>query len=450
MTDLPPSTDRPTGRVAAARTAGEVPAGRTGEKYEDMLQLADSFDLVGRELRDRAKLGAAILHDPEVAESAELAPRTWAVAEEEILAATSGKHGLLDRGVELDADALMVRATVLTYRWIDELASAAYHSLGEIAGRAIGYLAPEVELGGSLVSAGLIETDALDREGVTAYLGELAAEHPELMDHIVGGGGLAESLQLRSLLTASAPRGEDAAVAAAGARRAVGMAPFPADVGSALRDVAGDVVGESQPDAADQGEDRSADATGGVPSSLEELIATLESVESGVSVRPATAGRYIAYLPGPYAGRQRLRLVSGDLSGYAAEATAAIEAAVEPGAHLMLVGAAAGGATAASLAAAPSAGYDIDQVVTVGAPAAAAPRIPARTRVLSLEDRADPVALLGGLINADAGHRLTVVYDGTEAADETGYTLGGRAADRASHPELRAELDRLRELGYLG
>ena len=91
--------------------------------------------------------------------------------------------GLLTRSVELDADALVVRATVLTYRWIDELQEAAYKTLGSIAGRAIGYLAPEVALGGAIVCAGLIETDALDRDGVTAYLNELAENNPELMDH---------------------------------------------------------------------------------------------------------------------------------------------------------------------------------------------------------------------------------------------------------------------------
>ena len=40
------------------------------------------------------------------------------------------------------------------------------------------------------------------------------------------------------------------------------------------------------------------------------------------------------------------------------------------------------------------------------------PRIPGRTRVLSLEDRSDPVALLGSLVNASAANRMTVVFDG--------------------------------------
>ena len=117
-----------------------------------MLALADLFDTSGDEMRTRARLGTEILADDDVVDSGELSPATWGEAEEDIRAATTGKHGLLTRSVELDADALVVRATVLTYRWIDELQQAAYKTLGSIAGRAIGYLAPEVALGGAIVS----------------------------------------------------------------------------------------------------------------------------------------------------------------------------------------------------------------------------------------------------------------------------------------------------------
>jgi hypothetical protein len=78
------------------------------------------------------------------------------------------------------------------------------------------------------------------------------------------------------------------------------------------------------------------------------------------------------------------------------------------------------------------------------------PTIPERTRVLSLEDRSDPVALLGSLINAGVGNRLTVVYDGSAEQEAlTPYVAGGRAADAAQHPEVRAEIARITELGFL-
>ena len=97
-------------------------------------------------------------------------------------------------------------------------------TLGSIAGRAIGYLAPEVALGGAIVSAGLIETDALDRDGVAAYLNELADNNPELMEHVTsGGGGLLDGLRMRSLLTAGVLAGDQGRLAGQGGLRATGV-----------------------------------------------------------------------------------------------------------------------------------------------------------------------------------------------------------------------------------
>ena len=72
--------------------------------------------------------------------------------------------------------------------------------------------------------------------------------------------------------------------------------------------------------------------------------------------------------------------------------------------------------------------------------------------MLSLEDRADPVALLGSLISAGASNRLVVVFDGGERSDggdQPLYVRGGRAADRADNADLRAEISRIQGLGYL-
>ena len=133
----------------------EEPRDASADKYDQMMGLADLFDATGSDLRARSRLGPRILGDPDIAASAELSPRTFERLESDLRAATTGKLGLQTRSVELDADALVVRATVLTYRWIDELQDAAYRTLGTIAGRAIGYLAPEVALGGAIVSAGV-------------------------------------------------------------------------------------------------------------------------------------------------------------------------------------------------------------------------------------------------------------------------------------------------------
>ncbi len=423
------------------------------DKYDRMLRLADLFDSSGQEMRARSKLGAEILRDEAVADSSELSKATYDVAAEDIRSATTGTHGLLTRSIELDADALVVRATVLTYRWIDELQELAYQTLGSIAGRAIGYLAPSVALGGAIVSAGLIETDALERDGIADYLNELAEANPELMDHVTsGGGGLVEALQLRSLLTSSLLAGDRGRMAAAGGLRAIGVEPFAGITTAAVRDVAGPVVAAG-PEAAE-----AADIPGSpsAPRSLEELMTNL-SQTAKVTVHRVGETRFIAYLPGPDGpthGR-RLRLVGGDPSSYAARAVAAIEAAVGDivGATVMLVGSASGGVAAAEIAAeARSASFTVDQVVTAGAPSAQVPTLPEGTRMLSLEDRADPVALLGSLISAGATNRLVVVFDAGQpdvGGEAPAYVLGGRAADRADNEDLRAEITRIQGLGYL-
>ena len=445
MSERPPTTGPP----PPDPQAGSGPADPVAEpdKYDWMLRLADLLVATGDDLRARSRLGDDVLRDPSVAESAELSPETLAQAEADVRAATTGRQGLLGRSVELDADALMVRATVRTYRWIDELQHAAYTTLGRIAGRAVGYLAPEIALGGAIVSAGLIETDALDRDDVAAYLSDLAELNPELMDHVTtGGGGLLDGLQMRAMLTVGALARDEGRQAAIGGLRASGVDDLPADFGSALRDVAGGFV-EPAPELPDSADHSTA------PGTIEELKLLLAQAPTSVHVRRIDEHRYIAYLPGPNGGtNRRLRLVGGDHSTYAGQVVRAIEHAVvgDPEARVMLVGSGQGGVTAAEIAAsAPSSAFTIDQVVTAGAPSAQVPRIPSSTRVLSLEDRADPVAVLGSLINAGSGHRVTVVFDSTHTEGLSVYVAGGRAADQAEHPELLAEIQRMHEAGFL-
>lgn len=416
------------------------------EQYDAILRLADEFVIAGQEMRARARLGAEVLADEAVTGSAPLSPVTWAATERELLAATTGRGGLLARSIELDADAVVLRATVLTYRWIDELQEAALRSLGSIAARAVGYLAPQVELGGALFGGGVIDADGLDPEGLTGYLNELAEAHPEVLDHLVtGGGGLLDALQLRGLLTTGAPTGPHAAAVARGGLAATGGDGFAGDFGAALRDAAA---------AFDEDEAVSpvlpVETSGDAPRTLAELLDTLARTTEPVRVHRVGSNRFIAYLTHRAAPvRGGLRLVGAGDDGHSRGVLAALEQATAgvDDARVMLVGHARGGVTAAELAALGHPGFTIDQVVTVGSPAAHVPRIAPSTSVLSLEDRADPVALLGSLVNARERNRLTVVFD----ADGTGtpYVAGGRAVDASAHPELRAVLGRLRGLGFL-
>lgn len=191
-------------------------------------------------------------------------------------------------------------------------------------------------------------------------------------------------------------------------------------------------------------------------------MSMLVSATRAVTVHRVAPGAYLALLPGP-SGRagSRLRLVGGDHVPYAERATRAIDAAVraDDGAHdgparVLLAGWAQGGPTALDIAAASgssgsSASFRVERVLTAGAPAALVPRVPREVRVISLEDRDDPVALLGSLVNAATDHRVTVVFDSAGAEGEDRYLVGARATDSSDHPDLRAALDDLRELGYL-
>ncbi len=453
------------GAAAAERReppANAVQAADLSDKYDQMLRLADLFDDAGAQMREWAKLGRDVLTDPEVVPSAALSPGTWAVAEEELRALTTGKDGLLNRSIELDADALVLRATVLTYRWIDELQAAAYQTLGSIAGKAIGYLAPQVSLGGAIVAAGLIETDALDRDGVAAYLGELAEANPDLMEHVTTGGGLLDSLQMRGLLTAGVLSGEGGHAARSGGLRASGVDPLKEDWGSALRDVAVELAGTTREPATPVVRDDHA-----APSGLGDLMQLLVDEEEREPVRilRVAPGRLLAFVSsvaGPAASPGRLRLVSGDPSGHAALVVRALAAAAgdagndgdsdgeAPLTRVMLVGRGSGGAAAVEIATrADLPGIVVDEVVTADAPSTQVPVLPGHVQVLSLEDRNDPVVLLGSLINATRSNRLTVVYDAGEDPDTAPLVAGGRAADRADHPDLVAALTRWQELGYV-
>lgn len=420
------------------------------ESYDRLLALADTFDAAGAELRSRVGLGAEVLRDPAVTDTADLAPTTYARAEEDVRSATSGVHGLMTRSLELDADALVIRATVVTYRWIDDLRAVASSTLGSVAGRAVGYLAPTVTLGGGVVAAGLIETDALDRDEVAAFLADLASDNPELLDHVSTGGGLLDSLQMRALLTAGFISGEPGRRAARGGLRAIGVDAASVDAAAAVRDAAATLADEPR-------------EAGSVPDlapvvplrSLADLVSALGDVGDRVVVHRTAPSRYVVLLGAPAAdATQGPRLVVADLASYRLAAVRTIEAALDgdPAPRVLLVGTGHGGVLAAELAAAPlSDGFVVDAVLTAGSPSSHVPRIPESVRVLSLEDRDDPVAVLGSLVNAGAPNRTDIVFDAAGSDPGQAYVAGARAADQAArtHAGLAAELDRLRGWGYL-
>ncbi|GAA4819028.1 hypothetical protein ACFQ0K_10400 [Nocardioides caeni] len=461
-------------RLAAAEgravAIDAVDAADLADRHDQMLRLAEAFEESGAQLREWAALAREVVVHPDVSSTAPLSPATWARAEEEVRALTTGPQGLLDRSIELAADAVVLRATVETYRWIDDLQATAHRTLGSISERAEGYVAPHVSLGGALVAAGLIETDALERDDVATYLHELAAEIPELMDHVATGGGLVDSLQVRGLLTVGLLGGETGRSAGTGGLRAAGIAPFDGGWGSALRDVALDLdttITRRSPTGPDEPSRDRPSATA-APDGLAALLALqLDDAADPVRTVQVGAGRLLALVGrAAPAGRSRragrLQLVSGDHSAPAELVAATVAAAAralgqeggeggEGEVRVLLVGHGTGGATAIEAAAhlADDDRVVVDHVVTANARATHLAAAHGAAPVLSLEDHSDPVALLGSLLSASDEHRLTVVYDASAAPDLPPPVAGGTAADRSSHPALLALLGHWRALGFL-
>ncbi|WP_232680000.1 hypothetical protein [Nocardioides sp. R-C-SC26] len=425
-------------RNGSAPRRPATPADTRG--YDELTRLVGLIDQIAEELRERAGLGHDVVSDPAFADSAALSTATHLVAEHEIRAATTGKHGLLARSIELDADALALRATVATYRWLDDLRDLAERTLGSIAGRAIGYLAPEVELGGALVAAGLIETDPTERDDVTGYLAELASANPELMEHVTtGGGGLVDALPLRALLTAGVPGGAIGLRAARGGMNAVGAPPFEASFGDALRDAAGRLVAEPDAGPADvvaSPADPMHEEMQGQPLTWTALLDAVGDLgQSAIVVRRVGVGRYVALI----GAQTPTAFADGDTETLALGLDRHIRAAVDgdTDARLLVMGHGLGGVAATHLAAGATSGYRIEQVITTAAPTAQSTAVPDAVRVLAIDDPDDPVAVLGSLVNASVEHRVSVLTDDPRELDAT------------DHPAVRGEFDRLRDQGYL-
>lgn len=192
------------------------------------------------------------------------------------------------------------------------------------------------------------------------------------------------------------------------------------------------------------------------PGGVCDLVSALFATTRAVTVERVGPSAYVVHLPGPrgFSGAQ-LRAVGAAQLTYAERAARAIESSVringDAPARALLVAHGEGGAVALDVAAmAESDLFDVDRIVTVGAAGAFVPRVPSQARMLCLEERTDLGALLGSVVNAGAGNRLTVVFDGTGTSNAAErYIAGARLADASDHPDLVRAIEDLRELGYL-
>jgi hypothetical protein len=167
--------------------------------YDQMLALAGRYERQAGDFVAMAGLGARVMADGDLLESAILSPLSFADAQAQVLDATTGADGLTVRAVGIEADALAVRAVVAAFGAGDALSRHATemidHALGRLAVSALPALLVAGGVGHAWFSTLSAEEQTALTEQVGDDLGQLLHDHPELSQHLVnGGGGLLGSL----------------------------------------------------------------------------------------------------------------------------------------------------------------------------------------------------------------------------------------------------------------
>ncbi len=444
-------------------------------RYVDIESLAAIFDSTGDGLRRDAWDDKALALNGDLLESAILSPGSFADAEAAIIEATIGPRGLAFRAVGLEADALSMQVSVTLLRASDDLVRESFEVLDYLTGYAVGYSLPVLGLAGLVGGAGLL----LANPALAAYLAshpevrdrlaEQASEdvqgfledHPDLVQHLInGGGGLLDGL------LSTLPPGTRAALL-----DELGIGAFHATTNDAAGELAG-LFDDSEPVVTPGSVDpRSLTAPGSVEDLLRNLSLTNRGADGEIDIQQIGVGddaRYVINLPGTDswgddAGDVRdlqsnLQLVSGQDPAYTEGIMQAMrDAGIPPGAPVLLAGHSQGGMAAVHLAADPDfqERYDVRHVVTAGSPTAQVGQLPAGTQVLSLENSGDLVPLTDGEDNPDQPNRTTVVFDGRKGSlgenhSMTTYIDGGTLVDASDDPSIRAALEAMRDDGFLG
>lgn len=447
-------------------------AGGIEARYDDIETLAQLFDGTGDDLRSYAWDDKGIAVNGDLVESSILSPGTFASAESAVLAATVGPNGLAFEAVDLEVDALAMRANVVILRGADDLQRQAIEALDYLAGRTLGTVLPALLLIGgtgallTLASnpalAGLLYLHRDELAGMTQeQLISFLEEHPEVVQHLInGGGGLVDGL------ASNLPPGVRDALLAQ-----LGLDP----IHLTTNDIAGDLGGlfEDTGVQVTEGGEQSRDLT--APRDIYEFIHNLNETNSGangeidiVRIGEGEDARYIVNLPGTDTfppggpdvrdGLANLQLIGGQETAYARGIREAMEqAGIPPGAPVALVGHSQGGMTAVHLANDSSFTdrFNVQHVITAGAPTAQVPDLPDNIQTLSLENTGDLVPLTDGEDNPDQPNRTTVRFDHpTGSVGENHglvtYEEGGRLVDASDDPSLVETRERLQQDGFMG
>jgi hypothetical protein len=466
--------------VPITRVTGGV--GGLAATYAHVRALADRYDTAGDRMLGWAATGVRTLADGDLVESALLSPLTFAEAEEKVLAATTGTHGILVESVVYETDALLVRATVDAFEECDRLVRGSFGVIDYLVGRAAGYAvaeaAPYLLVAGLLAEPGLrlgwqhlspaTQRDLRnDGEALAAEMEEWTEERPEATQHLVdGGGGFMDGV-----LAGLVPGG------------LLGLAPFHPTTGAAAATLAA-LYGDEGPPHVRRRRDVAVTLGDEQPDSLADVMRHLqETNDLSPADRPGDQGtievqtihepdgtvRYIVYLPGtddlattPLSQDGDVRDLATNLDLIAGHDTtyqqgieeAMRQAGIGPHDPVLLAGHSQGGMEAAAMLANGST-FHVTHVVTAGAPTAQVHGFPPGSHVLSLENHGDVVPLLDGADNPASVQQVTVSFDDHEASiagnhDLGHYVRGAAAADVSPDPSIRAELGSLHAHGFLG
>ncbi|NGZ99957.1 hypothetical protein G5V59_06115 [Nocardioides sp. W3-2-3] len=125
-------------------------AGGIEARYEDIETLARLFDDTGDDMRTYAWDDKGIAANGDLVESSILSPGTFASAESAVLGATIGPGGVAFEAVDLEVDALAMRANVTILRGVDDLQRQAFEALDYLGGRLLGTVLPSLLLIGGV------------------------------------------------------------------------------------------------------------------------------------------------------------------------------------------------------------------------------------------------------------------------------------------------------------
>jgi hypothetical protein len=443
--------------------------------YEQMLALAERYERQAGDFVEMARLGAKIMANGDLLESAILSPVSFGDAELQVLDATTGVNGLTVRALGIEADALAVRAVVAAFQASDSL----YRHATEMLDNALGHMLlpaalaslPALVLAGGAGYAYLSTLSPQEQEELKAQiaedLGQFLHDHPEMAQHLInGGGGLLESLVpgLGVLNPGDGPI--DRATTNDAARLLALLLGNSTDYDVTHLDGIDATFNQSH-----------------APHSLEDLMLSLNDANLVDQKNPDAHGaiqiqrivdhgheRYIVYIPGtddmspiPKDGdhardmETNYQLIGGMDTAYGRGIERAMLDAGLEGKDVMLVGHSQGGMVSTSLAADPdfTRHFHVQHVVTAGSPSAQVPDMPAGTTAIHFENRGDAVPLLDGEDNPDQPNRTTVKFD--EGSSDVGdnhairhYANGAAAADASTNASIQDQVRQMQQDGYLG